>query len=201
MGAISDFWFGPGRGASEDAISQGQKYAYIGQSPYDQMQSSLLQQLQMQSNGQGPNFADMQYRQAAGDQMSQALSMGRGRGAGAMRQAGRNAAMTGQGLAAGSAMARTNEMMSARGLFQNALTSANQADFQRAQANQAMYQQALGNVMQQGGIGQSLAGLAAQGIGAYAMMRGPGGGGGIGSPGVGWGNGQNSLYGMQRPGG
>lgn len=178
FGNLSDFWFGSGRGMAQNAANQGQQYQYIGQNPYQGDQNALIAQLQQMASGQGPSLANQQYQQANNDAMSNQLAMSRGRGAGAARNAGVQLGQLGAGLAAGSAQARTREQMGAIQGLQGSLTAAGQMDFQRAAANQSMYQNAMAQMMQQGGIGQSLAGLAGQGIGAYAMLRGPKMGGG-----------------------
>ena len=179
MGWFSDFWFGPGRGMAQNLTQNGQQHAYIGASPYQGQQSALIQQLMAQSRGEGPSVAQMQYQAANQDAMNNQLSLARsGRGARGGMMAAQQLGRLGQGFAQGSALARLQEQMMAQQQLQGSLTAAGQMDFQRASANQQMYQQALGNMMQQGGIGQSLAGLAGQGLGAYAMLRMPGGGGG-----------------------
>jgi hypothetical protein len=182
--SLSDFWFGSGRGAAGSALSNGSQYQYIGANPYNDQQNALISQLQQMANGQGPSLAVQQYKAANQDAMANQLAMSRGRGAGAARNASVQMGQLGAGLAGGSAMARTREQMGAMGQLQNSLTSAGQMDFQRAAANQQMYQNALAQMMQQGGIGQSLAGLAGQGLGAYAMLRGPNRGGGPARPGM-----------------
>jgi hypothetical protein len=180
--SLSDFWFGSGRGQLQNAAQQGQQYQYMGQSPYQGDQTALIQQLQQMASGQGPSLATQQYNEANQDAMSNQLAMGRGRGAGAGRNASIQLGQLGGGLAAGSAMARTREQMGAMNQLQGSITAGGQMDFQRAAANQQMYQNALSQMMQQGGIGQSLAGLAGQGLGAYAMLRGPKMGGGPARP-------------------
>lgn len=176
--SLSDFWFGSGRGMAQNAAHQGQQYQYMGANPYQDQQNALIQQLQQQASGQGPSLAVQQYQAANQDAMSNQMAMSRGRGAGAGRNAGIQMGQLGASLAGGSAMARTREQMGAQQNLQGALTAGGQMDFQRAAANQGMYQNALGMMMQQGGIGQSLAGLAGQGLGAYAMLRKSGKGGG-----------------------
>lgn len=190
-----DWFFGPGRGASQRNLQQGQQYAYMGQDPYAAQQSQLIQMLMAQAQGTGPSLAGMQYERANQDAMSNAVAMSRGRGAGAGRNAANVVGGLGQSLAAGSAEARLREQMMAQQALQGSLSAAGQLNFQRAAANQAMYQQSLAQMLQQGGIGQSLMGLLGQGIGAYAMLRGPQGAAG---PGM-WANGQGSAYGMQKP--
>lgn len=181
---LSDFWFGSGRGLMNNAAKQGQQHQYIGADPNAGAQQALIAQLQQMAAGQGPSLATQQYNAANQDAMSNQLAMSRGRGAGAGRNAGIQMGQLGGSLAAGSAMARTREQLGAMGQLQGSITSAGQMDFQRASANQQMYQNALSQMMQQGGIGQSLAGLAGQGIGAYAMLRGTKGGGGPARPGM-----------------
>lgn len=173
MGWFSDFWFGPGRGMAQNMAQQGQQYAYMGQNPYASQQNALLDQLMAQAQGKGPSLAQQQYRAANQDAMANQVALSRGRGAGAVSSSAQQMGQLGQGLAAGAAQARTQEQMAAQQNLQQSLSAAGQMDYQRALANQSMYQQALGNMMQQGGIGQSLMGLAGQGLGAYAMLRGP----------------------------
>lgn len=187
---FGDFWFGSGRGAAQSALDQGKQYQYVGANPYQDQQNALIQQLMAQSQGRGPSLAVQQYQAANQDAMANQLAMSRGRGAGAARNAGVQMGQMSQGLAGGSALARTREQMAAQQQLQGSLTSAGQMDFQRAKANQAMYQQALQTMMSQGGIGQSLAGLAGQGLGAYAMLRNPMGG---------MGQGQGQPQGRQQP--
>lgn len=188
---FSDFWFGPGRGAASNALDNGSQYAYVGANPYGNQQNALIEQLMKQSRGEGPSLAGQQYQAANQDALANQVAMSRGRGPGAMRAAGQQMGQMNQGLAAGSAMARTREQLGAMGQLQGSLSAANQADFQRAAANQSMYQNAMSAMMQQGGIGQSLAGLAGQGLGAYAMLRGPSGGGGNPYGGMAQGGGQS----------
>lgn len=175
-----DWFFGPGRGAAQQNLQQGQQYAYMGQDPYSAQQGQLIQMLMAQAQGTGPSLAGMQYERANQDAMSNAMAMSRGRGAGAGRNAANVIGGLGQSLAAGSAEARLREQMMAQQALQGSLSAAGQINFQRAAANQAMYQQSLAQMLQQGGIGQSLMGLVGQGIGAYAMLRGPQGGMGRG---------------------
>ena len=177
MDSLEDFWFGPGRRQSQQLAAGGQQYSYMGANPYASQQNALIQQLMAQAQGRGPSLAAQQYAAANQDAMANQVAMSRGRGGGAMYAAQNQLGQLGQGLAAGSAMARTREQLGAQQLAQGSITAAGQADYQRALANQQMYAQALANMMSQGGIGQSLAGLAGQGLGAYAMLRGGGGGG------------------------
>lgn len=179
---LSDFWFGSGRGAAGAALQGGKQYQYVGANPYEDQQGALIQMLMEQAQGRGPSVGAQQYAMANKDAMSNQIALSRGRGAGAARNAQNQLGQLGAGLAAGSALARTREQMNAQQLLQGSLTAAGQMDFQRAAANQQMYANALQTMMQQGGIGQSLAGLAGQGIGAYAMLRGPRMGGGPARP-------------------
>lgn len=175
---LSDFWFGSGRGAAGRGLAGGEQYRYMGEDPHADQQNALIQMLMQQAQGQGPSVAQQEYRNANQDAMHNQMAMSRGRGAGAMRNAGMEMGQINGGLANGLALARTREMMAAQQGLQSSLTAAGQMDFQRASANQQMYANALQSMMTQGGIGQSLAGLAGQGIGAYAMLRGPKMGGG-----------------------
>lgn len=197
----SDFFFGPGRGMANRLARNGQQYAYMGANPYDAQQGALIQQLMDQSNGVGPSLAANQFKQANESAMANQFALSRGRGAGAGRNAADQLSSQGLALEGGSAMARLQEQMAARQQLQQSLSSAGQQDFQRAAANQGMYANALQAMMQQGGIGQSLLGLAGQGLGAYAMLRGRGGGGGQQQGGGGW-DGSGSVTGMTgSPGG
>lgn len=171
--SLSDFWFGSARQSAGQALKGGEQFKYMGQNPYEGQQGALIDMLMNQASGGGPSLAVQQYQAANQDAMANQMAMSRGRGAGAARNAGVQMGQLGQGLAAGSALARTREQLGAAQMAQSALTAGGQMDFQRAAANQQMYSNALQAMMQQGGIGQSLAGLAGQGIGAYAMLRGP----------------------------
>lgn len=164
--SLSDFWFGPGRSAAQDVLRGTNAVAPQGPNSYEELLKSM-------ATGAGPSLADQTYRRAADDQANAQVAMSRGRGPGAMRQASVQAGQIGQGMAAGAAEARTREQLGAAQLGAGVEQQRMALDQQRMMANQQAYMQALGMVSQQGGIGQSLAGLAGQGLGAYAMLRGP----------------------------
>lgn len=113
-----------------------------GQSPYaSQDWGTLIQQLQGRANGTAPSVAGMQYQQAQQNTASNLAGMAHGGNSpAAFRQAAIQQGQVGQGMAAGVAQARTNEMMQS----QNALTG---ALGQRDQLNQHAYLEILAQKM------------------------------------------------------
>lgn len=111
------------------ATSQG---GQVGQDPWQSGWASLIQQLQDQAAGRGPSLAVQQYQRASGDAMAQQTALARGgRTAGGARQAAQNLGAVQQGMASGSAMARTQEQMGAIGQLGGALSGAGNAQYQR----------------------------------------------------------------------
>lgn len=112
-----------------------------GQSPFASSQwGGLISQLQQRASGSGPSVAQMQYQQAMGQQAAQMAGAAHGGGGpGAFRQAAIMAGQQGQGLAQGSALARTQEMQAAQGSLQGALgtrDSINSSAYQNILAQQ-----------------------------------------------------------------
>lgn len=159
--------------AGQQMLDRGQRYQFIGANPYQQGWDSLIGQLQAQSQGMGPSLADSQYRAAHQDALASQLALSRGRGPGAARQGMMNMGRMGQGLAQGAAQARLQEQLAAQQALAGAMSSAGQADFQRAYANQNAYTGVMNNMIAQPTGFESAMGMAAQGAGAYAMMKPP----------------------------
>ena len=114
-----------------------------GQSPFASKDwGGLISQLQARASGQGPSVAQMQYQQAMGNANNQLSGMAHGGGSpAAFRQAAIEQGRTGQGLAQGSALARTQEMQAAQGSLQGALGT---RDTINSTAYQNILQQQLG---------------------------------------------------------
>lgn len=114
-----------------------------GQSPFASKDwGGLISQLQARASGQGPSVAQMQYQQAMGNANNQLSGMAHGGGSpAAFRQAAIEQGRTGQGLAQGSALARTQEMQAAQGSLQGALGT---RDTINSSAYQNILQQQLG---------------------------------------------------------
>lgn len=194
--SLSDFWYGPSRGAVNGMLSSQTGPGYQAANPY-------AAQLQQMASGQGPSLAVQQYQRANSDAQNAQIAMSRGRGGGSAFTAATNLGRLGADLSAGSAEARTREQMGAIG-------AGSQLEQERARANQEAYLRALQMSQAQGGIGQSLAGIVGQGLSMAAMLHGGGagaaaGGGGVGgsimSAGQGYGgtSGPGPLGGMMGP--
>ncbi len=142
----------------------------IGANPYQGGWDTLIQQLQQQSNGQGPSLAGDAYKQANAQGMNNILSMSRGGSAGAVRQGQQQMGRMQQGMAFGYANARLQEQLAARAQLQGALGGAGQAWFQPQQANMAATNAAQSN-------GQKMLNFLQQNVATAAQFAGAGGGG------------------------
>lgn len=117
-------------------LSQGSPYINP-TSPYAGNWRANVNQLQARADGSGPSVAGNAYRSASQNALSQQLAMSRGgRSAGAGRQAAQGLGQVNQGMAAGYASARDQEMVNAQQALQGALAGADNSGLQREKANQ-----------------------------------------------------------------
>lgn len=131
QGLISDI---PSWGSMKDWWNH-KNAPQIGANPYQGGWDSLISQLQMQGNGEGPSLAGNAYKQAQQTGMQNMLSMSRGGSAGAARGGQMAMGRMNQGMAQGYSNARLQEQMMARQQLQAALAGAGNAWFQPQQAN------------------------------------------------------------------
>lgn len=145
-------------------------YDQMPNNPYMGAWGSLISQLGQQARGQGPSLAGNAYKQAHGQAINDALAMGRGGSAGAVRASQNAMGRANQGLAAGYSNVRLQEQMAARQQLQAALAGAGNAWFQPMYANMMAKNAAQSN-------GQKFMGFLQQGAATLAGIPGLGGGG------------------------
>lgn len=88
-------------------------YSTAGTTALGRGMEPLLEQLRLQSQGQGPFMAEEQYRRANSQAMRNQLALSRGRNPGIARQAGVNMASLDAGMAQGLTQAGIQERMQA----------------------------------------------------------------------------------------
>lgn len=98
-------------------------------------QDEFMNQLRSQAYGQGPSLSEMEYRRRQAEMLQQQLAMGRGRSAGAARQAAYAGGQAQQGLAQGAAQAALAERLGSQQLLGNTINNASQQDYLRQQLN------------------------------------------------------------------